>query len=88
MNYHQIFRNGACIPDEWSKPWSAREREIALLVGRGLRNKDIAHELRLSNGTVKLHVHSIFLKLGMRRRHALVHMISRSQPTEKAAWPR
>jgi DNA-binding NarL/FixJ family response regulator len=41
MNYHQILRNGARIPDEWSKPLSAREREIALLVGRGLRNKDI-----------------------------------------------
>jgi DNA-binding NarL/FixJ family response regulator len=42
---------------------SPREREIALLVARGLTNKQVGHELSLSDGTVKQHIHSIFMKL-------------------------
>jgi DNA-binding NarL/FixJ family response regulator len=58
---------------------SPREREVALLVARGLANKEIARELGLSNGTVKLHVHKIFLKLGTRKRHELIHRSSVSR---------
>jgi DNA-binding NarL/FixJ family response regulator len=60
----------------WSDLLSPREREVALLVSRGLRNKEIARELRLSNGTVKLHVHNIFLKLGTRRRYTLIYLMT------------
>jgi DNA-binding NarL/FixJ family response regulator len=63
---------------------TAREREVALLVARGLANKEIARELELSQGTVKLHVHSIFLKLGVRTRCALILMMSRSLATVNA----
>jgi DNA-binding NarL/FixJ family response regulator len=62
----------------WSDLLSPREREVALLVGRGLSNKQIARELRLSNGTVKLHVHSIFLKIGAHRRYTLVSLVAKS----------
>ena len=50
---------------------TAREREIALLAMSGLRNKAIAGELHLCEGTVKIHLHNIFQKLGVRRRTAL-----------------
>jgi two-component system nitrate/nitrite response regulator NarL len=40
-----------------------REVEIARLVTRGLRNKEIAHELHLCEGTVKMHLHHIYGKL-------------------------
>jgi two-component system, NarL family, nitrate/nitrite response regulator NarL len=60
----------------WSDFLSPRELEVALLVSRGLRNKEIARELRLSEGTVKLHVHHIFLKLGARRRETLICLAS------------
>jgi DNA-binding NarL/FixJ family response regulator len=40
-----------------------REREIALLVARGLTNKEVGRELGLCDGTVKQHIHNIFLKL-------------------------
>ena len=57
---------------EWLTALSPREREVAMLVARGLANKEIARELGLSLGTVKLHVHSIFLKLGTRSRAMLI----------------
>jgi two-component system NarL family response regulator len=40
-----------------------RELEVLELVGNGLRNKDIAERLFLSEKTVKNHISSIFLKL-------------------------
>jgi two-component system, NarL family, nitrate/nitrite response regulator NarL len=58
--------------NEWSKVLSPRERQIALLVGRGLSNKDVALELGLKPGTVKTHVHTILQKLRIRRRSALL----------------
>ena len=51
---------------------TAREREIALLVARGLRNKAIASELQCSEGTVKVHLHNIFQKLSIKSRWVLI----------------
>jgi two-component system, NarL family, nitrate/nitrite response regulator NarL len=51
---------------------SPREGEVALLVARGLSNKAVAHELGISDGTVKTHMHSIFQKLGTKSRYSLV----------------
>lgn len=47
---------------------SERERQIAFLVARGLKNKDIAQELTISENTVKRHLQSIFGKTGARDR--------------------
>jgi DNA-binding NarL/FixJ family response regulator len=47
---------------------SERERQIAALVARGLKNKDIAQELKISENTVKRHLQSIFNKTGARDR--------------------
>jgi DNA-binding NarL/FixJ family response regulator len=38
------------------------------LVAQGLSNKDVARHLHVSEGTVKLHLHHIFCKTGVRRR--------------------
>jgi len=51
---------------------SVRERGIVALVRRGLRNKEIAEELGLTEGTVKVHLHKIFEKLGVRSRTELI----------------
>ncbi|MDH3475274.1 MAG: response regulator transcription factor [Rhodospirillales bacterium] len=42
-----------------------REIEIARLVAAGLSNKEIARELSITEGTVKVHVHNIYEKLGI-----------------------
>jgi DNA-binding NarL/FixJ family response regulator len=44
---------------------SRRELEIIQLVARGLRNKEIAKKLSVSEGTVKTHLRSIFKKLSV-----------------------
>lgn len=45
-----------------------REIEIVRLVAQGHRNKEIAWRLSISEGTVKLHVHHIYEKLGVNSR--------------------
>ena len=50
---------------------TARERQIAELVERGLRNRDIARTLGIQTGTVKIHLKHIFEKTGVRGRYGL-----------------
>ena len=45
-----------------------REIEIVRLVATGLRNKQIADQLSITEGTVKIHLHTIFEKLGVSSR--------------------
>ncbi len=47
---------------------TARETEVLRLVARGMSNGEIAHELILSEATVKTHVARIFHKLDVRDR--------------------
>ena len=49
-----------------------REIEIVRMVARGLRNRAIADQLFISEGTVKVHVHNIYEKLGVDGRAALI----------------
>jgi two-component system nitrate/nitrite response regulator NarP len=51
---------------------TARERAIAGLVVRGLRNQEVASELGIGESTVKVHLHNIFRKLGISSRTELV----------------
>ena len=49
----------------------AREQQVLELVEQGLRNKEIARELGIRPGTVKIHLKHIFEKTGVRGRYGL-----------------
>ncbi len=70
-------RRAAPEPDETIVPTdnplalrglTARELQILELVSRGRQNKLIAAALRLSENTVKIHIHHIIAKLGVHNR--------------------
>jgi DNA-binding NarL/FixJ family response regulator len=48
-----------------------RERDIVVLVGEGLKNREIAERLAIAEKTIKGHLTNIFLKLGVQDRLAL-----------------
>ncbi|MET1058083.1 MAG: LuxR C-terminal-related transcriptional regulator, partial [Nocardioides sp.] len=54
-------------PEPWS-PLTRREFEVALLVARGLTNREIAEELRITARTAGSHLEHIRAKLGVSRR--------------------
>ena len=62
------FASGASEPDA---QWTQREQQIVDGVARGLRNKEIAKQLNISEKTVKSHLNNIFQKLGLEGRFAL-----------------
>jgi DNA-binding NarL/FixJ family response regulator len=51
---------------------SRREIDVARAVAHGLRNREIAERLGIAEGTVKLHLHTIYTKLKVDGRTALV----------------
>jgi len=51
---------------------SPREKEIVKLTGKGLRNKEIAQQLNISETTVKTHLNRIFQKLNIKARSELI----------------
>ena len=61
------------------KSLSRREREVYDLVCEGLSNAEIAQSLFISEATVKVHVHHVFDKVGVRSRTALAMNAARDR---------
>jgi two-component system, NarL family, nitrate/nitrite response regulator NarL len=67
---HRIA-NGPRVPAAAPRPGlilTAREEEVARLIGAGLSNKEIARRLNVCVATTKSHVHNVLGKLELRRR--------------------
>lgn len=60
------------IPKGTPNGLTAQEIRIHEMVRQGLRNKEIAEKLHLSEKTVKCHVHNIFNKLKVTKRTQLM----------------
>lgn len=54
-----------------SRPLSPRENHVIMLVKDGKQNKEIAYDLHLSEGTIKVYLNRIFSKLRVHNRTEL-----------------
>lgn len=63
---------------------TARQLQVVSLVGQGLSNKEIANELKISEGTVKQHIFAIFRLLNVSSRAKLAIASTRFGPGSKA----
>lgn len=57
---------------------TTREAEILALAAQGEQNKIIASQLKISEHTVKLHMHRVIRKLGVRNRTEAAHCLLRA----------
>ncbi len=75
-------------PEDGLKSLTAREREVAELVHRGLTNRDIATAIFISEKTVERHLSRIFAKLGLSRRTELALRVAREGDRHKPSQSR
>jgi two-component system, NarL family, nitrate/nitrite response regulator NarL len=59
------------LPVDKSSSLTRRERQITRVISEGVTNKEIGRRLRMAEGTVKVHLHHIYRKLGIANRTAL-----------------
>lgn len=52
-------------------PLSSREKQIVAFICKGLTNKEIANELYLSEGCIKVYLYHVFKKIGSENRTQL-----------------
>lgn len=66
-----LFPRGIARSQRREPGLTAREQEVCELVRRGFSNREVAVDLGISPGTVKIHLQHIFAKAGVRDRSAL-----------------
>jgi len=71
---HNILQHLVMPPHQSTQKLTLRETEVADLVSRGLRNKMIAQQLHVSEGTVKMHLHHVYGKLHLGSRAELASL--------------
>lgn len=66
-----VFRDASRTERYPRSELTAREQQVLELVEQGCKNKEIAQELGIRPGTVKIHLKHIFEKTGIRGRYGL-----------------
>jgi len=66
-----VFRDAARLERYPRSELTGREQQVLELVEQGFKNKEIAQELGIRPGTVKIHLKHIFEKTGVRGRYGL-----------------
>lgn len=67
---------------------SRREWEVAILLGEGYSNREIANMLSVSVSTVKIHVHHVLCKLGVQRRAHVYARLTTAGLAAEAGQPK
>jgi two-component system, NarL family, nitrate/nitrite response regulator NarL len=78
-----VFRDSARAGRYPRSELTGREQQVLELVEQGFKNKEIAQELGIRPGTVKIHLKHIFEKTGVRGRYGLALNVWR----ERGAQP-
>ncbi len=60
------------LEKEGLEPLTQRELQILNLLGKDLTNKEIAHEMVITSGTVKQHISKVYRKLSVNNRRAAI----------------
>lgn len=60
-----------------------RERELMVLIARGLQNKNIAYELNISENTVRAHIGNIMRKFHLHNRTQIAVIVALQGPATK-----
>lgn len=71
--YKELHTN--LIPDSLTASLTAREREIAILAAKGLKNTEIAEKLFITENTVRSHLRTTYQKLDIDRRGRLAERL-------------
>lgn len=66
-----VFREALVPEAQMRTDLTSREQQVMELVEQGYKNREIAQELGIRPGTVKIHLKHIFEKTGVRGRHGL-----------------
>jgi DNA-binding NarL/FixJ family response regulator len=66
-----VFRDTINLDSHSRTDLTPREHQVMELVEQGFKNREIAQELGIRPGTVKIHLKHIFEKTGVRGRHGL-----------------
>lgn len=71
----QVWMESSILPNISAKPWprssdlSPRQNQVLELLGQGLKNPEIALQLGIQLGTVKIHIKRLFEKANVRSRY-------------------
>jgi len=66
-----VFRDAVLPESPMRSDLTPREQQVMELVEQGYKNREIAQELGIRPGTVKIHLKHIFEKTGVHGRHGL-----------------
>ena len=73
-----LLQSANPITEPINEPLTGREHEVLQLLAQGLTNKAIAHELGITDHTVKFHVNAIMTKVGAQSRTEAVVRATRA----------
>ncbi|MFC5731661.1 MULTISPECIES: ATP-binding protein [Nocardioides] len=83
----ELTSHAAAASSEQDTVLTAREREVAELIGEGLSNRQIAARLTISVRTAETHAQRILTKLGFRSRAQIAAWVAQQHATDRTASP-